>query len=187
MSKIEKESSVIGFLKDCEAGFLLVPVKAVMKQGLPPIEIGSVSQPETNEGDIIEVPRWVAEVMVQMDFAEIQEESFDVELFKALSRECMQDSSQPSTLKSDFYHRIRRQITLKKSMMEIDSSLKGEYEKFLAKAYDLIALRTSKLSNLACLPSLSPDLEKKLTSEEKKLFESIHSLVEDWKKSILGE
>jgi len=185
LSKLEKGSSVIQFLKDSEVGFLLIPVKVIMKEGLPPIEIGSVSLPETNEGDVIEVPRWVAEV--KMDFVEIQEESFDIELFKALSRERMQDSSQLSTLKGDFYPRMRRRINLKKINMENDSRLKGEYEKFLASAYDLIALRTSKLLNLTCLPSLSPDLEMKLTLEEKKLFELIHSLVKDWKKTILGE
>ena len=183
----KKELSNIDFLKDCEVGFLLIPVKAIMKQGLPSLEIGSLSLPETNEGDLIEVPRWIAEVMEQMNFAEIQEDSFDIELFKALSRERIQTSSQISNLNSDFFQKMRKQISLKKSMTESDLSLKGDYEKFLASAYDLIALRTSKLVQLACLPSLSPDLEKKLTPEEKKLFKLINSLVKDWKKTILGE
>ena len=184
MSELEKESSVIDFLKDYEIGFLLTPVKVIIKQGLPAIEIGSVNLPEAHEGDVIEVPKWVAEIMVQMDFAEIQEESFDLELFKALSRERMQDPSQISTLKSDFYPEMKRKMKSMKSMMERDESLKEAYEKFSSSAYDLIALRTSKLLYLASSP-LSPDLERKITPEEKNLFELIRSIIEDWKKTIL--
>jgi len=184
LSKLDKEPSIIDFLKDYEIGFLLTPVKVIIKQGLPAIEIGSVNLPEAHEGDVIEVPKWVAEIMVQMDFAEIQEESFDLELFKALSRERMQDPSQISTLKSDFYPEMKRKMKSMKSMMERDESLKEAYEKFSSSAYDLIALRTSKLLYLASSP-LSPDLERKITPEEKKLFELIRSTIEDWKKAVL--
>ncbi|MEM3437029.1 MAG: hypothetical protein QXP55_00640 [Nitrososphaerales archaeon] len=176
---------IVSFLKDYEIGFLLIPVKVIIKQNLPRIEVGSVSLPEVHEGDVIEVPRWVAEIMVQMGFADIQEESIDLELFKALSREKMQDPSQISTLKSDFYPRIRLQIKSMKSMMERNESLKEAYEKFSSSAYDLIALRMNKLLYLAGSSSLSPDLEKKITQEEKVLFETIRSIIEDWKKAIL--
>ncbi|MCP8307407.1 MAG: DNA replication complex GINS family protein [archaeon] len=181
MSELNKESSVISFLKDHEIGFLLIPVKVIMKQDLPHIDIGSINLPEAHEGDVIEVPRWVAEIMVQMDFAELQEESFNLELFKALSRERMQDPSQISTLKGDFYLKMKRQMNL----MKRDESLKESYEKFSSSAYDLIASRTSKLLYLAGSSILSPDLERKITPEEKNLFELIRSIIEDWKKAIL--
>ncbi|MGQ9719370.1 MAG: hypothetical protein ACUVWK_06015 [Nitrososphaerales archaeon] len=183
MSKMERE--LVSSLKDHEMAFLLTTVKAIMKQSLPPIEIGSVSLPETHEGDVIETPRWIAEVMAQMGFAEIQEESFDIELFKALSRERIQESSQISTLKIDFYHRMKRHTDLMKSLAERDESLRKDYEKFSASAYDLIALRTSKLLYLVGSSPLSSDLEKKLTPEEKELFNSIRSIIENWKRTIL--
>ncbi|MGQ9469112.1 MAG: hypothetical protein ACUVTD_04715 [Nitrososphaerales archaeon] len=185
MRELDKETSIIEFLRDYEIGFLLIPVKVIMKQDLPAIEIGSVNLPETHEGDVIEVPRWVAEIMVQMNFAELQEESFDLELFKALSRERMQDPSQISTLKNDFYLKMKRQMKLIKSMMGRDKSLKEAYEKFSSSVYDLIALRTSKLLYRAGSSALSPDLERKITPEEKNLFELIRSIIEDWKKAIL--
>ncbi|MEM3768860.1 MAG: hypothetical protein QXE37_02350 [Nitrososphaerales archaeon] len=185
MLKLNEESSIVGFLKDYEIGFLLIPVKVTIKQNLPRIEVGSVNLPEVHKGDTIEVPRWVAEIMVHMGFAEIQEESAELELFKALSREKMQDSSQISTLKSDFYHRMRLQIKSMRSMMERDESLRESYEKFSSSAYDLIALRMNKLLYLVGSSSLSPDLEKKITQEEKVLFEIIRSIIEDWKKAIL--
>jgi hypothetical protein len=185
LSELEKEPSIIGFLKGYEIGFLLIPVKVVLRQNLPPIAIGSVNLPETHEGDVIEVPRWVAEIMVHMDFAEIQEESFDLELFKALSRERMQDSSQISTLKTDFYVKMKRQVILMRAMIKGDESLKEAYEKLSSSAYDLITLRTSKLLYLAGSSVLSPDLERKITQEEKNLFELIRSIIEDWKKAIL--
>jgi len=120
-----------------------------------------------------------------MAFAEIQEESFNLELFKALSRERMQDPSQISTLKADFYLKMKRQIKLMKAMMEKDESSKEVYEKFSSSAYDLIALRTSKLLYLAGSSTLSPDLERKTTPEERILFEFIRSIIENWKKAII--
>jgi hypothetical protein len=185
LSKLDKELSIVGFLKDYEAGFLLMPVKVIIKQDLPRIDVGSVNLPEVHEGDVIEVPRWVADIMVKMGFAEIQEESIDLDLFKALSREKMQDPSQISTLKGDFYPRMKIQIKSMKSMMERDESLKEAYEKFSSSAYDLIALRMSKLLYLAGSSSLSPDLERKIAPEEKVLFEIIRSTIEDWRKAIL--
>jgi DNA replication factor GINS len=185
LSKLYEESSIVGFLKDFEIGFLLTPVKVIVKQYLPFIEVGSINLHEVHEGDVIEVPRWVAETMMQMGFADIQEESIDLDLFKALSRERMQDPSQISTLKGDFYPRMKRQIKMMKSMMGRDESLKGAYEKFLSSAYDLIGLRMNKLLYLSGSSSLSPDLEKKITQEEKVFFEIIRSIIEDWKKAIL--
>jgi hypothetical protein len=179
------ELDLVSFLNDHKIAFLLTTVKAIIKQSLPSIEIGSVSLPETHEGDVIEVPRWIAEVMAQMGFVEIQEESFDIELFKALSRERIQESSQISTLKSDFYHRMKRHTNLMRSLMERDENLGKDYEKLSLSVYDLINLRTSKLLYLVASSPLSPDLEKKLTPEEKELFNSIRSIIENWKRIIL--
>lgn len=184
LSELKNESSVIGFLKDYEIGFLLIPVKVIIKQNLPSIEIGSINLPETREGDVIEIPRWVAEIMVQMGFAEPREESFELELFKALSRERMQDPSQISTLKADFYPRMKRQMNLMRAMIKKDESLKEAYEKLSSSSYDLIALRTNKLLYLVGSSVLSPDLERKITPEEKDLFELIRSMIEYWKKTI---
>ena len=41
------------------------------------------------EGETVELPRWVAEELAELSVVEIQEEAFEVEIFKALTREKM--------------------------------------------------------------------------------------------------
>lgn len=186
MSTIQKKSPIIEIIKDCEVNYLLAPVKVIIKRSLPDIEIGSVSLFQVNEGDIIEIPRWIADIIVKMNFAEFYGENFDNELFRALSKERMQISTNLSTLNSDFLQKLRRQLISKKFTNDTDLNSKINYEKFLSSAYDLITIRTSKLLHLGGLSSLSADFEKKITHEEKMLFKLIHSLVENWKKFILS-
>lgn len=173
------------FLKDREIELLLSPVKAMIKRGMPKIDVGSIHLEETKEGDIIEVPRWVGEAMNRLGLAEIQEESLDIEMFKALSRERIQGATQLSTLREDFYIKLRRYL---KSLKEGDvkpSLSNQDYEKLLVSAYDLLTLRTGKLLHLTSSPSSSSDLSERITPEEERLFEKVNRMVSAWRRGIL--
>ena len=54
-------------------------------------------------GETAELPRWVAEELAELSIAEIQEEAFEGEIFKALTREKMLGSPQLSPLQANFY------------------------------------------------------------------------------------
>lgn len=178
-------ADVMDLLGDLELGYSLTPTKVLVKQELPAIQVGSIALPESHEGDTMEVPRWVAEVMGQMGFVEIEEEGLEIELFKALSREKIQGSTQLSTLKVDFYQKIRRELAMLKSKVERDRNLRQEYEKMAASAYDLIALRVSKVLQLAGSALPSSDLIGRLNPEERSLFSLVHHLVERWREALL--
>ena len=140
---------------------------------------------ETKEGDSVEVPRWVGEILVETGFADAQEESLEIEISRALSRERIQGSLQLSTLKKDFYLKVRRHLNYLERKGEIDEAAKPEHERFSVSAYDLITLRLGKLLYFGSSSSTPQDLLEKITPEEEKLFNGAHDVVESWRKTVL--
>jgi len=182
---IKVSSKMPSFLGDRELEYILSPVKITMKRGLPNIETLSFKLEETKEGDLIEVPRWVSEVLVDMGFAEVQGEPFEVEVFKVLSRERIQGSLQLSTLKGDFYLKMKRYLGNLKLKSERNGAFKPDFERFSVSAYDLITLRLSKLLYLASSSSTPQDLFEKITPEERELFNEAHRMVDGWRRAVL--
>jgi hypothetical protein len=182
---IRAASDVSSFFQDRELDYVLLPIKIKMKRGLPRIASSSFELAETKEGDVIEVSRWVSEVLVDMGFAEVQGEPFEVEVFKALSRERIQGPLQLSTLKSEFYLKMRRHLSELKMKSERNGTARADFEKFSVSTYDLLTLRLSKLLYLASSSSTHQDLLDKITPEERLLFEEAHRMVVSWRKAVL--
>jgi hypothetical protein len=163
---------------------LLNPVKIVVKQNLPKISMASIEIGETKEGDLIEVPRWVAEAFAELGFAEVQEESFEVEMLKALSRERIQGSNQLSTLAGDFYLKLKRYLDGLEENTQSRRASRLDYEEAHMKARDLVKLRTVKLLPLT-VGEYTPDVMQKVTPEELKLFNMVREIVQQWKRTVL--
>ncbi|MEM1525092.1 MAG: hypothetical protein QW618_03010 [Nitrososphaerales archaeon] len=181
----KRSTDTLQLLKDHRLSYSLSLVKVLVKKELPKIEVGSVQIERVKERDLLELPRWVAEVLSELGFVEIQEESFDVELFRALNREKIQNSLQLSTLKNEFYLRMRNYLNELKARSEKDSARKVEYDKISILCRDLINIRVCKLLYNACSSSIPTELLGKITFEEKILLERVREIIEDWKKNIL--
>ncbi|MCL4436997.1 MAG: hypothetical protein M1503_06990 [Thaumarchaeota archaeon] len=179
-----QSSEMQTFVKDREIEHLLSPVKILVKQNLPKISTASIQIEETKEGDLIEVPRWVAEVFADLGFAQIQEEVFEVEMLKTLSRERIQGPNQLSTITGDFYLRLRRYLDALKEGSYPKGASKQSYEEAHMKAIDLITMRTVKLLPLTVGDSAS-DLVQKVTPEEMQLYNIVRKVVQQWKQTIL--
>ncbi len=177
-------SDIATFIQDREMEHLLNPVKIVVKQNLPKISIASIEIGETKEGDLIEVPRWVAEAFAELGFAEVQEESFEVEMLKALSRERIQGSNQLSTLVGDFYLKLKRYLDGLEENTQSRRASRLDYEEAHMKARDLVKLRTVKLLPLT-VGEYTPDMMQKVTPEELKLFNMVREIVQQWKRTVL--
>lgn len=177
-------SGIATFIQDREMEHLLNPVKIVVKQNLPKISIASIEIGETKEGDLIEVPRWVAEAFAELGFAEVQEESFEVEMLKALSRERIQSSNQLSTLAGDFYLKLKRYLDGLEENTQSRRASRLDYEEAHMKARDLVKLRTVKLLPLT-VGEYTPDMMQKVTPEELKLFNMVREIVQQWKRTVL--
>ncbi len=175
---------MLKFVKDRELEHLLSPVKILMKQSAPKIVMASIEIEERKEGDLIEVPRWVAEAYSELGFAEVQEESFELDMLQTLSRERIQGSNQLSTLTGDFYLKLKRHLGYLTRNSKARNGSKYEYDDAYMKALDLITLRTVKLLPLA-VGEYTPDIVKKVTPEELKLFNMVRETVQNWKDAVL--
>ena len=145
-------------------GYMTEEAKVRFKKDVK-INIFSLSL-DAKESDIQTAPRWLAAILEENGLAEVQGQDMGVELLRALSRERIAGSEQISGLKSDFYIRLNDFVRNKTGI---------EREKLNVTMQDIALLRLGKITHFARSAPLSPDLEQKLTHEEKTLFQSIRS------------
>ncbi|MGA2875132.1 MAG: hypothetical protein ABSE82_06270 [Nitrososphaerales archaeon] len=172
---------VLQSIRDREFSYLLSSTRLRVKQKIPKIDIGSIHLESMNEGDAVDLPRWIAEVLISMDVCESQEESFASEVFKAVTREKIAGPDQLSTLRPDFYLKIRRHLAYASDSNKIKSATIPEIEKTRALIYDLMALRLRKILSIGASLSPPTDLKGKLTPEEYQIFDSVYSLLQSWR------
>jgi len=182
----QRRISISTFIQDREMEYLLRPVKLIVKHNLPKITMNSFEIEESKERDLIELPRWAAEEIAKLGFVEIQEESFEVEMLKALSRERIQSSTQISTLTDDFYLKLKRHLRRLKNDTKTKKSSKNDYDESYIKAMDLLKIRTAKLLPLT-VGEDNQEIMQKITSEEQTLFNEVRNTVQKWKQKILEE
>jgi DNA replication initiation complex subunit (GINS family) len=108
-----------------------------------------------------------------------------MELFKALSRERIAPAQQLAALRGDFYPRLRRFLLGLKQRVAQNPALGSDQLRATISARDLVSLRLSKLLHLTSGTSFAPDLMQKITPEERRLFEVVRSLVEEWRVAVL--
>jgi len=176
---------VMSAIKDREFAYLLTGTRLKMKQKLPRIDLGSIHLEPMNEGDTIDLPRWVAEVLVDMGTSEIQEENFSSEVFKAVTREKIAGSDQLTTLRPDFYLKVRRQLSFAKDSPNLRPTNFPELEKTRTLVFDLVALRLRKILSLATSLSPPTDIKEKLTPEEYQIFDSVYGLLQSWRAVVM--
>ena len=164
----------------------LSSMRLIVKKTFAPIDLLLINLKEQTEGSSIEVPKWAGEILVKNGVASPQEDSFDNELFNALSRERMQGPLHLSTLKKDFYVNLRSYLQTLINNVSMDHTLSQRFDKISANARDLISYRTQKLLNLASTASLSSELLEKITPEEQKIIEGVGKIISEWKETILG-
>jgi len=179
------DQPVIHAIRDREFAYLLTGTRLKMKQKTPRIDVGSIHLEPLNEGDTIDLPRWVAEVLVDMGVSESQEENFASEVFKAVTREKIAGSDQLSTLRPDFYLKVRRQLALTVDSSNHRSVNIAELEKTRTLVYDLVALRLRKILSIATSLSAPTDVREKLTPEEYQIFDSVYSLLQSWRSIVM--
>jgi len=169
-----------------EREFLLSPVRVMVKSSMEKLEVGDLTLEKMKEGETVELPRWVAEELAELNVADIQEEAFEVEIFKALTREKMLGAQQLSALQPNFYLKMRRRLGTVRTGSVTGKYRRDDYEKLKATSYDLIGRRLSKLLSVSSSASLQT-IGDKITPEEKAFFTTSRSQAEEWKHSLLGE
>ena len=157
-------------------GYRLQDVKVNFVYDLK-IEAPTVSV-ESKQGEIMSVSRWVAEVLVAEKLVQVQDTDMVVALKQAVMKENVQGDFDLSTLELDFYIKVNSfaQRLPKEDRDKIESMLNS-----------LIRKRQGKIIRLADSSKMTSDLAKKLTIEERTLFDYIHNNSTEFKKQILGD
>lgn len=175
------DQGVLQSIRDREFTYLLTGTRLKVKQRMPRIDIGSVHVDPLNEADVVELPRWVAEVLISLGYCESQEESFSSEVFKAVNREKIAGLDQLAKLNSDFYLKIRRHLAYANNAANLKPAEIPELDRTKSMIYDLIALRLRKILSVASSLSPPTDIKEKLTPEEYLIFDSVYNLLQSWR------
>jgi len=133
---------------------------------------------DAKHGEILTIPRWVANVLESEKLVDIQDTDMIVALKQAIVKENVQGDFDLSTLDSDFYIKVRSYV---QKLPQQDS------DKVESMLNTLIRKRQGKIIRLADSSKMTSDLAKKLSIEERALFDSIHSQSVNFKKQFLGD
>jgi len=133
---------------------------------------------DAKQSEILSIPRWVSEVLSTEKLVEVQDTDMVVALKQAVMKENVQGDFDLSTLESDFY------IKIKSFMIRLPQQDRDKVESMLN---SLIRKRQGKIIRLADSSKMTSELAKKLTIEEKTLFDYINANSTEFRKLILGD
>ena len=133
---------------------------------------------DAKHGEIISIPRWVADVLASEKLVDVQDTDMIVVLKQALVKENVQGDFDLSTLDSDFYIKVRAYV------QRLPQQDRDKIESMLN---TLMRKRQGKIIGLADSSKMTSDLAKKLSIEERALFDAIHAQSVDFQKQILGD
>ncbi|HSD05283.1 MAG TPA: hypothetical protein VLB45_05975 [Nitrosopumilaceae archaeon] len=157
-------------------GYRLQDVKVTFNHDMK-IDAAEVSL-DAKHGEILSIPRWVADVLASEKLVDVQDTDMVVALKQALVKENVQGDFDLSTLESDFYIKVRSYM---KRLPQQDS------DKIESMLNTLMRKRQGKIIKLADSSKLTSDIAKKLSIEERALFDSVHSKSIEFQKQVLGD
>ena len=129
------------------------------------------------QGEVLNMPRWIAQTLESEKHAEIQEPDMGIELTQSISKENFQ-GEELSHLEPDFY------IKVKGYMARQSEKERDRLESLLN---TLIRKRLGKIIPRANSMELTADLAKKLSIEERSLYNTIHKNSTEFMSQIFGD
>ncbi|HEY6587018.1 MAG TPA: hypothetical protein VIY98_01895 [Nitrososphaeraceae archaeon] len=132
---------------------------------------------EAKEGEIDSIPRWLAQILEENDFIEIQDTDILIYISRSLNRERISKPHDLSGIDLDFYIRANDFIKRLKDK---------EKESIIVSLNSFVTSRIGKIVKLAAASALSLDLEKKLSAEEKELYNFIHKSSSEFKQRAVN-
>ena len=167
--KIESVGSLYGI------AFALENVKATLRRDIS-VNV-SEFRVDGKEDESLNIPRWIAEVLEADGHATVEDTDMVVELKQATVKENVQGDFELATLEPYFYIRMRSYL---RRLPENDAARVASMLK------TLVRKRQSKIVHLTDSSELTADLAKKLTVEEKVLYNDIRAIGAGFSKSVLG-
>ncbi|MGI0003446.1 MAG: hypothetical protein ACRD91_04410 [Nitrosopumilaceae archaeon] len=157
-------------------GYSLEEVKIILNHDIK-LNISGI-EIEGKQGEILNVPRWISQVLESEKHAKIEDVDMVVELKQAMVKENVQGEFELATLDSHFY------IRLKSYMNTLPQQ---DFDKVESMLNTLVRKRQGKIVHLADSSKLTTSLSQKLTIEERLFYENIYKNAADFRNQILGD
>ena len=133
---------------------------------------------EGKKGEILNIPRWVANILESEKHVEIKDSETLVELKQAVMKEELHGDFDLITLEPRFYIKIKSYM---KRLSEKDSV---KVESLLNK---LLRTRKTKIIRLADSSKLTAEISQKLSVEEHEFYNQVHETSIKFSKKIVGD
>ncbi len=172
MSELVRIHSIENGLKD---------VKVEFKKDLK-LDILDISV-EGKQGEILNIPRWVAEVLESEKHVEIQDVDMLVELKQAVEKEKMLGQFDLSTLQVQQQADPHFYIKMKSYMKRLPEK---DYDKVESMLNTLLRTRQTKIIRLADSSKITAEISQKLSIEELEFYNNLHDNSSRFSKSIIG-
>ncbi len=163
-------------IKVHSVGFNLEEIKVEFKHDVK-MDVSGVKI-EGKESEIMNIPRWVAEILESEKHVILHEQDMLTELKQAKVKEDVQGEESLSTLDKHFYIKIN---SFMKKLSKDDS------DKIESMLNELVRIRQGKIVRLADSSGLTADLTSKLSVEEEVYYEHIHKASLEFKKQVMSD
>ncbi len=135
------------------------------------------------QGEILNIPGWIADVLESEKYVEIQDVDMLVELKQALEKEKMLGQFDLATLQvqqqTDPYFYIKMKSYMKR-LPEKD------YDVVESMLNTLLRTRQTKIIRIADASKLTAEISQKLSIEERELYNNLHDNSSKFSKTIIG-
>jgi len=162
-------------------GNSLKDVKVEFKKELK-LDVSDISI-EGKQGEIINIPRWAANVLESEKYVEIQDVDMLVELKQAVEKEKMLGQFDLSTLQVQHQADSHFYIKMKSYMNGLPEK---DYDKVESMLNTLLRTRQTKIIRLADASKLTADISQKLSVEEREFYNNLHDNSSKFSKTIIG-
>lgn len=173
-------------IKDLDFRFENSLVKIVANRNQPETKLAGLTVGPFEEGNEYEVRYWIAEKLTESGIAHFREEIRleASDLYKVQWKERVQVAGQIAELPNNFYPKLRRYLVqLKKEVLKQPEKMQ-EYERAKQLASDIVNSRLKKIVALSCGPSQTDQIVKKMTAEERLIYERLGKIVTEWRTRI---
>jgi len=135
------------------------------------------------QGEILNIPKWVANVLESEKYVEIQDVDMLIELKQAVDKEKMLGQFDLSTLQVQHQADSHFYIKMKSYMNGLPEK---DYDKVESMLNTLLRTRQTKIIRLADASKLTADISQKLSIEEREFYNNLHDNSSKFSKTIIG-
>ena len=173
----------IGVLDFCYENAL---ISVVANRNFAEMKLAGLNVGPFDEGNEYQVYYWIAKELQAAGIVHIREEELldGSKLYKAQWKEGVQIPGMISELPQNFYPKLRRYLIFAEAEAVQPEKIQ-EYHKVKALAKDIINSRLKKIISLSSASAQSDQVLKKLTAEEKIIYEQLVEIISTWKNQIL--